>query len=931
MTPELWERVEYFFAEVADLQTEERAERLEEIGKTDPELYAELKSLIEAHDDADELLGGFEKLVSEPDFEPLSDPVSRLRTALESRYTIDREVGSGGMATVYLADDLKHERKVALKVLKPDLAAVIGADRFISEIKTTANLQHPHILPLFDSGESEGFLYYVMPFVDGETLGARLAREGGLPVPEAARILRDVVDGLAAAHRVGVVHCDIKPDNILISGQHAMISDFGVAKAVSGAPRGHLVTTVGVVVGTPTYMAPEQATADTNIDHRADIYAVGVLAYEMLTGRPPFHGMTAQQVLAAHITERPRLITELRSSVPPGLAALIARCLEKKPADRWQSAGEMLPHLEAVATPRGGATPTQLQPVTPKRKSWLPRAGVAVVVAGLAAVVISRVSGGGGGPAAVTPGEDERGRLIVVPLQPLVDDEELELWGLLAAEHITRAIDQPRPIDVIPTSVVRDASQRLGGNATTSDLARETMATHAVAGTVSRIGGQVRFSIEILDQRTGELIRALDPVIGPADSLEVVIGRLAQLTTGAVVVLLDPEATEWESALSVPPSIDVYRDHLEQVDLFTKGDYAGAIAMGERISARAPDYVPALLMAYSALANLGQDREMDSLRALLTPLRDRMTTVERLNTDYLSAAFVGDPEATTRAAEELYRLYPERWGYGAGRTARVTGRLEAAVERFLAYDAQHNWRAWFGWRDNLASTYHLLGRYEEELALARAEFANFPGDQRLHDYEARALVALGRLEEADSLVRHLANLPPQQSQDPLMHPVWVALELRVHGYEEESEALFEEVIAQHIAREPGNQYNRGRAYYYAKSWEDADTAFASILVSNPDDIDRMGFHGVILAKLGRREEALRISDQLGQIVRPYLRGWNIGWQARIAAALGEQDEAVRLTQRAFDNSWDYRLDLHQDPAFEDMWGYPPWEALVALR
>jgi serine/threonine-protein kinase len=314
----------------------------------------------------------------------VSDVLDRLGKALADRYQLVREVGSGGMATVYLATDLRHQRRVALKVLRPELSATMGPERFLQEVRVTANLQHPHILPLFDSGEADGFLFYVMPFVDGESLRERLVREGELPVPEAARLLRDVVDALAAAHALGIVHRDVKPENILLSGRHAMVTDFGVAKAVSEATGRHQLTTAGVALGTPAYMAPEQAVADTHLDHRVDIYAVGAVAYELLTGAQPFTG-TSQQILAAQVTQAPTAVTARRPAVPPGLAALVMRCLEKKPADRWQRADELLPHLEAFATPSGGMTPTQMLPASRPTPGWL-RAGLsAAVVAAVAA------------------------------------------------------------------------------------------------------------------------------------------------------------------------------------------------------------------------------------------------------------------------------------------------------------------------------------------------------------------------------------------------------------------------------------------------------------------------------------------------------------------------------------------------------------------
>ncbi|MGH7675350.1 MAG: serine/threonine-protein kinase, partial [Gemmatimonadales bacterium] len=296
----------------------------------------------------------------------MTDSVDRLKAALAGRYAIERELGSGGMATVYLAEDLKHHRNVALKVMRPELAATLGSGRFLREVETAARLQHPHILPLHDSGEADGFLYFVMPFVEGESLRARLTREGELPIAEAVRLLRDVVDALshAHAHAHGVVHRDVKPDNVLLSGRHAMVTDFGVAKAVSEATGRHGLTTAGVALGTPAYMAPEQAAADPHIDHRADVYAVGALAYELLTGHPPFEGTNAQQVLSAHLTQAPAPVTARRPAVPAALEAVVMRCLEKKPADRWQTAEQLLGQLEGFVTPTGGITPTGTRPLT---------------------------------------------------------------------------------------------------------------------------------------------------------------------------------------------------------------------------------------------------------------------------------------------------------------------------------------------------------------------------------------------------------------------------------------------------------------------------------------------------------------------------------------------------------------------------------------
>ena len=278
--------------------------------------------------------------------------LSRLTAALADRYRIERQLGAGGMATVYLAEDLRHARRVAVKVLRADLSALLGADRFLNEIRVTANLQHPHILPLFDSGEADGLLFYVMPFVEGESLGGLIGRDKQLPVEDAVRIAREVAGALDYAHRHGVVHRDIKPANILLQDGTALVADFGIALAVSNAG-GARLTETGLSLGTPYYMSPEQATGDRQIDARSDIYSLGAVLYEMLTGDPPLTGSTAQAVIAAVVTEQPRDVCSRRPRVAPHVADAVHRALEKIPADRFPSAGEFARALQGPAETAG--------------------------------------------------------------------------------------------------------------------------------------------------------------------------------------------------------------------------------------------------------------------------------------------------------------------------------------------------------------------------------------------------------------------------------------------------------------------------------------------------------------------------------------------------------------------------------------------------
>jgi eukaryotic-like serine/threonine-protein kinase len=305
---------------------------------------------------------------------------SVLAAVLRDRYVIQRELGRGGMATVWLADDLKHDRRVAIKVIKPDLAAALGGDRFLREIRIAAHLQHPHILTLIDSGDKPTrtgetpVLYYVMPYVEGETLRQRLTRNGRLPAEEVVRVLQDVLDALVHAHGHGIVHRDIKPENIMLTGRHAVVMDFGVAKALAAGQEADTgtLTALGLAIGTPSYMSPEQASGQASVDGRADIYAVGVVAYEMLGGQPPFTGTTPQAILASQVTRAPQPLAELRSDLSPELVATVMRCLEKDREQRWQSAEELFVRLGQFTTPGSGTAATAAGQSRPRARSFRP-------------------------------------------------------------------------------------------------------------------------------------------------------------------------------------------------------------------------------------------------------------------------------------------------------------------------------------------------------------------------------------------------------------------------------------------------------------------------------------------------------------------------------------------------------------------------------
>jgi len=336
-----------------------------------------------------------------------TDAGLRLSASLADRYHIERELGAGGMATVYLARDLKHDRRVAVKVLHPDLAAALGAERFLAEIKTTANLQHPHILALHDSGESEGFLFYVMPYVDGESLRDRLRRERQLPIDDAIRLARQIASALDYAHRHGVIHRDVKPENVLLHDGSALVADFGIALAVQSAG-GQRMTQTGLSLGTPQYMSPEQAMGDKHIDARSDIYALGAVTYEMFAGEPPFTGATVQAVVAKVIAAEPQAVTMTRRNVPPAAAAAVHRALEKVPADRFGTAAEFADALTNAERVTASTASTSVS--APRSVLTRPAVvGAAVAVAAAIAFALGRIT---------SPSADDAGEPLMATLVP---------------------------------------------------------------------------------------------------------------------------------------------------------------------------------------------------------------------------------------------------------------------------------------------------------------------------------------------------------------------------------------------------------------------------------------------------------------------------------------------------------------------------------
>ncbi len=862
----------------------------------------------------------------------MTDGIDRLRSALADRYTIERELGAGGMATVYLAQDLRHERKVAVKVLRPELAATLGPERFLEEVRIAANLTHPHILPLYDSGEADGFLFYVMPYIEGESLRDRLKREVELPVPEAAQIIREVVDALAHAHGQGVVHRDIKPDNVMLSGRHALVTDFGVAKAISASAGGEQMTTPGVAVGTPAYMAPEQAAASPTIDHRADIYAVGAMAYELLAGMPPFTGASAQAVLAAHMTEVPVPVTKHRETVPPDLERLVLRCLEKKPADRFQTAEAMLPYLETFGT-SGGVTPTQMTPArgVRSRARW----PLAIGVIGAVALGSAFAIWGGGEDSASVAGSDAR--VAIVPFTNRTGDPEADRWGEMAAEWSTRAVARTE-VDVVPSSLVRQALRALDTSAEVSgaELVNRTDADHIVSGSYALVGDRVRFDIEITNAETGELLAALEPIDGSADSIDAVVGIVAERVAAAAVARLSSQQISVifnPAIMSLPPNLDAYRAFSAAAQAFCEQDYEAAIRHGETALELAPDYIPVYGLVISAHSNIGRfNARRDSLIAAHRRLTPRMTDYERARYDWQSADRAIE---RYRAGEAVFHLSSGiSWYHLALRAievneisrARVAADTSSAIPMEIARCFQH-WPPLWTIR---TMVYYLTDDHEEALAMARDGRQRFPTHQGLIVAELRALAAMRRFAEMDSLVDVAFNLPPQNEPVGSI-PIRASFELSRQGYVEEASAMARRGAAWFDEHPEADSLEAARAYYYTGQYDRAALILASLVSAENPSVTALQSYGTTLVRLGRRAEADRVDRQLASLPgTTALRA-----RAFVAAVGRNRDAAVAHLQAYFERDGVYYSNtdawLRDAPELAPLRGYAPFETLIAPK
>ena len=818
----------------------------------------------------------------------MTDSFGRLEAALTGRYRIERELGAGGMATVYIAEDLKHHRQVAVKVLRPDVAASLGAERFLREIEIAARLHHPHILPLYDSGGGADVLFYVMPLVEGDSLRDRLARAGALPVDEAVKILREVADALAYSHRHGVVHRDIKPENILLSSGHALVTDFGVAKAVSESAASSNLTGTGVSLGTTTYMAPEQATADPATDHRADIYALGVMAYEMLVRQPPFTGNT-QQVLAGHLTRRPEALSAHRSTVPPALEAIVMRCLEKNAADRPQQADEILRALDAMATTAHGTAATGPAVDAPARTSrrW------GRMIAGGASVAILMAAGmfwfARSGRAGTLIGDDVLAENDVV----LVSEFENRTSDSSLAATITDAIrvelQQSRAVQAMSQAAMWSGLARMGLEHGTAlpepkvrELAEREGAKAFVVGDVARIGNGYQITAR---------------VIATADGAEALTAKATANNEGELIGAVEKVGRELRrgigeslrSVMATPPLADVTTSSLPALRAMTaarryhnEARFEEAVAMATQAITIDSTFAAAYTSLHASYTNLNAVSKATEAARHAYRLRERLPEIERLRVEARYAGITGDVAAEEAAWMRLAELRRDETNYAA--LLMSLGRLDEAekmARQAIVSDPRGAIAYW-----NLAEVQLARHRFEAADSTANLLRANLP--ENPYRFYVPAAIVWGR-RDFDALEAYLDSDEGAQLQGIDVHRCLVNLQRgRIRAWQG---CQSRDVL---VYRNPMLQLSEFRI---TGDTSRARLGYETFLASPPDERNPDGYAWTIalLADVGHVQQARQLLDEWRRrtgATDPGYRSDSALAVGAIAAAEGHLERAV---------------------------------------
>jgi tetratricopeptide (TPR) repeat protein len=774
---------------------------------------------------------------------------------------------------VYVARELKHDRDVVLKILHPDVAAHVGMRRFLGEVRIAAQLSHPHVLPLIDSGEANGLLYYVMPRIEGETLRTRLTTRGRMPVREAIGLLRDIADALSAAHAHGIIHRDLKPENVLCAGSHAYLLDFGIARR-EAAHEDARHTQEGMVVGTLGYMSPEQSAGEV-LDARSDVFAWGVIAREMLTGASPL--------------QKNRTL----DGVPFQLARLISQTLEDRREHRPASAQEIVQRLDAMT--RVSSRVARVGRVRAFQGATI----AAVAVAALWALFQWPPWGGGG--------EELPQPIAVGPLSNETGDTSLAIWGRMAGDWMTQGLHETSLVRVVPWSSVRHAHDELaqaspGVAIAPAALANEVGAGTIVTGSYYLAGNDVGFRLDVTDSRRNRLIKSLPAITVPRESLHVAVREARDRLMGWTALQLDERAASLPGIAEHPPTFDAYRAFDRGLASYNRQEYGPAAAEFRYAWNADTTFVPALI--YAAMSHWNRDELawVDTLVGMAAARRDQLNTYDQLQVEYLAALLASDGEKAVNAGRRAVAIAPEsRVAYNLGRDLIA---MDRAAEGRAVLEAirpdRGLMKGWQSYWTQLAHARHLTGAHEEELQAARSMRRAFPEARVGTVLEARALAVLGRAKELDSLLTATAALPARTYWSHGAALVVSGEEMLAHGDTVSGRRNLEravEWLRGELRAEPGTREHRywlGSALYNLARWREAAAVFAQLHKDFPDRPQYQGLDALGRARLGEHAKALKI---LGD-PPPSARGEHTTFRARLAGIAGDTAAARALRLQA---------------------------------
>jgi TolB-like protein/tRNA A-37 threonylcarbamoyl transferase component Bud32 len=892
--------------------------------------------------------------------------------------TLERELGGGGMSRVFLATDNRLKRQVVVKVFAQEATAGLSADRFEREIQVVASLQQANIVPLLSAGEirttdgsGANLPFYTMPYVEGESLRVRVARSGALPVPDAVSILRDVARALAYAHSHGVVHRDIKPDNVLLSHGAAVVTDFGIAKALSVSLNADssTLTQAGLSIGTPAYMSPEQAAGDPEIDQRTDIYSFGCLAYELLTGASPFAGRPPARILAAHMTEVPPSVAQGRPDIPPPLADLVSRCLEKQREKRPSSADDLVRELDAVLS--SGSLET---PAVAYRRRRLPRwarftaaAVVTAVVLATAAILLMPRSLRATAWTLMTRSSAvlHRGRVVVAPFENRTNDRSLDPLGDMAADWISQGLSRVPGAEVVDarsamltSRVVENIPSLLRASNNARALGQEVGAATVVTGSFYRDSDSLRFQVQILDVESGRQTRALAPVSGAAATPGEIVARLRALTVGALAPSLDSTMSGLAQGFAPPPSYEAYHEFMQGfLEFMRRGPGFDSLANVHYARAAAQDSTYGIPLVGAAFADVDRADLLDwsawpiadSMAQRAEKRRVWLSPGDQALLDYVEAAVNGNADAMLQSAQQAVRLFPgsvevpilaasaaSRFGYDSLALAILA---TTNPKRGLNLVSTLYWT-------NLTIPLHMLGKYRllaDTLAAGRRQFPEAFG------LSERQLLALAALGDVDAVERMLKEDPLLLRLKPSAPWVRAALraarELRWHQHDAGADRIL--ALVEQSQRSTPLDTAGARADSAAevllefriasRDWTRAHELAVALAHRDTTDLDAMAVAAATAAYAGDRETASRASSAIEKIVQRDTRAHAFQapraayLQAEIAVAMGDKEQAVTLLSRALAEGRYHPWNVHSDPLAElflPLRDFPPFIQLM---